>query len=129
MKSRTIFLMIGVMGSVVVMALLLSQLRAARPTLRNPPATLSIPSCAEVHLALKPPTAGVHDLADLAETLTRLWGEQGWRTTVDIRSDAQVAELTARRAGQSFQAQLLVDGDIVQLVASGSYTCTLTVQP
>lgn len=129
MKSRTLFLMIGVMASVVVMALLLSQLRAARSTLRNQPVTLSIPSCAEVHLALKPPTADVHDLASLAETLTRLWGERGWRTVVDIRPDAQAAELIARRAGQSFQAQLLVDGATVQLVAGGSYTCTLMVQP
>ncbi len=125
----TTLVTVALLGLIVVMAVLLSQVRQESPRfLAWPPTVLSQP-CTAASLLLDQRLVIDRDISEVATTLVQVWREQGWLTEVDLRADGQAATLTARRGDQSpvqssrFEAHLTLEDGTFHLLALGKHTC------
>ena len=129
-NAKTLVVSVGLLGLVVIMASALSRLREDTTTSPAswPPTALAQP-CTTATLYLDQQLFVDRGITETVETLTDLWRERGWQTAVSQRADGAAVTLTARRAQQSFEADLIAESQSMHLLAQGVQNCPDKRQP
>jgi hypothetical protein len=133
MKWRPLNLLAGLIGLAVTLSLLVSLLRQAgtppTPALVSWPPTIPAQPCTATSVFWDQRLWVERDLPEVAAALDQAWRDQGWQTELTLRADARAALLSARRTGQAFEANLLVEAGTLHLLAQGQQGCSGGAQP